>query len=51
MSGVTPPCAHCTSEQTVKNDHTRNGKQNRKFKNYGEQFVVDWRNKIISPGV
>lgn len=36
------------SEQTVRNGHIHNGKQNHKCKDCGKQFVEDPQNKIIS---
>ncbi len=48
MNADTPPCPHCTSEQTVRNGHIHNGKQNHKCKDCGRQFVEDPQNKIIS---
>ena len=48
MNADTPPCPLCTSEQTVKNGHIHNGKQNHKCKDCGRQFVEDPQNKIIS---
>jgi transposase-like protein len=47
MSADTLPCPHCTSEQTVKNGHIHNGKQNHKCKGCGRQFVEDPQNKVI----
>ncbi len=48
MNADTPPCPHCTSEQTVRNGHIHNGKQNHKCKDCGRQFVEEPQNKIIS---
>ena len=48
MNAHTPPCPRCTSEQTVKNGHIHNGKQNHRCKDCGRQFVRDPQNKIIS---
>ena len=48
MIADTPHCPHCTSEQTVRNGHIHNGKQNHKCKDCGRQFVRDPQNKVIS---
>lgn len=48
MNTDTLTCPRCTSEQTVKNGHIHNGKQNHRCKSCGRQFVRDPQNKVIS---
>lgn len=48
MNTDTLTCPRCTSEQTVKNGHIHNGKQNHRCKSCGRQFVQDPQNKVIN---
>ena len=40
-------CPRCDSNRVVKNGFTHNGNQNFKCKDYGKQFVLDPKSKII----